>query len=234
MLFVLSVAKKKENKMKSINKHPILTVSMVFIILMLFNNNLFSYISCNGSGSGYNDQNSGEDLTNNTNTIETLISVGAGYYLQGNSDIQSILNLVELQDVKVMDYQELQRLVNSALENITNSRLIYEKLVEIAEITPYNPVVIDKLKYFDYKTFMHENKLNEVIFRKVEGYLSDGDITGTLRHVLFIIKDIEDLLISVKTGMNFNRLELYWKLNELCAETTLFGSFIARVFHQIH
>lgn len=220
--------------MNSINKHPILMVSMVFIILMLFNNNLFSYISFNGSGSGYNDQNSGEDLTNNTTTIETLITVGAGYYLQGNSDIQSILNLVELQDVKVMDYQELQGLVNSALENITNSRLIYEKLVETAEITPYNPVVIDKLKSFDYKTFMHENKLNEVVFRKVEGYLSDGDITGTFRYGLSVIHEIEDRLISVKTGMDFNRLELYWKLNELCAETTLFGSFIARVFRQIY
>jgi hypothetical protein len=76
--------------------------------------------------------------------------------------------------------------------------------------------------------------LNETIFKKVEGYLGNGDITGAFKHALAVIKNMEFLLIIVKTEMDFNLLEIYWQLNELCAETTLFGSFIARVFHQIN
>jgi hypothetical protein len=95
-------------------------------------------------------------------------------------------------------------------------------------------MVIEKLKSFDYNSFMLDNRLNEAVFKKVEGYLSVGDITGAYRHVLSAVKYMELLLISVKTQMDFNGLETYWKLNELCAETTLFGSFIARVFHQIN
>lgn len=220
--------------MKSINKHLFLTAALVFIIIMLSNNNLFSRIFFNGSGSGYDEPDTGEDLIKNTASIDTLITEGAGYYLQGNADIQTLLNRVELQDLKETDYPEMQRLVDSALANITNARLTYEKLVIKAEATPYNPVVIEQLKSFDYNSFMLENRLNETIFKKAAGYLCSGDITGAFRHVLAVNRYMEFLLTTVKTGMDFNRLEIYWQLNELCAETTLFGSFIARVFHQIH
>ncbi|MGD2093005.1 MAG: hypothetical protein PVH61_42980 [Candidatus Aminicenantes bacterium] len=220
--------------MNSINRNPILTVSLFFIILILSNNSLLAYISCNGSGSGYDDPDTGEDLIKNTASIDTLITEGAGYYLQGNADIQTLLNRVELQDLKGIDYLEMQRLVDSALQHITNARLTYEKLVSKAEATPYNPVVIEQLKSFDYNSFMLENRLNETIFKKAAGYLVDGDITGSFRHVLSVVRYMEFLLTVVKTEMYFNRLEIYWQLNDLCAETTLFGSFIARVFHQIN
>jgi hypothetical protein len=219
--------------MKVINKHPFFTALIVFTILMLSNNNLLAYIFFNGSGSSYDDPDGGDELIYNT-TIETIIIDGAGYYLQGNTYIQTLLNLVELQDVKGIDYPEMQRLVDSALQNISNARITYEKLVSKAEATPYNPVIIEKLKAFDYYSFMLENRLNETIFKKAAGYLGNGDITGAFRHVLAAVRYMEFLLTAVKTEMDFNRLEIYWKLNELCAETTLFGSFIARVFNQIN
>jgi len=220
--------------MKVINKHPILTVSVVFIILLLSNNNLLAYIFFNGSGSGFNSPNGGEDLNQNINSIDTIIIEGASYYLQGNGYMQNLLNRVELQDVKGIDYLEMQRLVDSALENISKARITYEKLVSKAEATPYNPVVIEKLKAFDYDSFMLENRLNETIFKKAAGYLSNGDITGAFRHVLAAVRHMEFLLTAVKTEMDCNRLEKYWQLNELCAENTLFGSFVARVFYQIN
>jgi len=148
--------------------------------------------------------------------------------------MQNLLNRVELQDVKGIDYLEMQRLVDSALENISKARITYEKLVSKAEATPYNPVVIEKLKAFDYDSFMLENRLNETIFKKAAGYLSNGDITGAFRHVLAAVRHMEFLLTAVKTEMDCNRLEKYWQLNELCAENTLFGSFVARVFYQIN
>jgi len=218
--------------MKQSGKHPIFTVSIVCIILLLSSNNLFSRIFCNGSGSGYECPTclGAESPT----AIESMIIEGAGYYSQGNSYIQKLLNRVELQDFKEIDFSEMQVLVKSALENITNARLTYEKLVNKAEDTPYNPVVIERLKSFDYKTFMFENRLNEKVFKQVEGYLSAGDITGAFKHVLAVIKKIERLLIVVQTGMDFNRMEPFWKINEMCSEFSMFGSFVARVFYQIH
>ena len=218
--------------MKQIIKHPVFRISLVFIILLFSNSTLFSRIECNGSGSGYDCPVC--IRAESSAAIESMIIEGAGYYLQGNSYIQTLLNRVELQDFKEIDLSEMQGLVKSALENITNARLTYEKLVNKAEDTPYNPVVIERLKSFDYKTFMFENRLNEKVFKQVEGYLSAGDITGAFKHVLAVIKKIERLLIVVQTGMDFSRMEPFWKLNESCAEFSMFGSFVARVFYQIH
>jgi hypothetical protein len=218
--------------MSQVNKHHVFAVSILCIILLFFSNNLFSYIACNGSGSGYVcPLCKGVGFPDD---IESIIIEGAGYYLQGNSNIQTFLNRMELQDLKELDYLEMQGLINKALENITNSRLAYEKLVNKVETMPYNPVVIEKLKSFDYKTFMIENRLNEKVFKQVVCYLSSGDITGSYKHVLSNIKKIERLLISVQTDMDFSRMEPFWKINELCSEFSLFGSFVSRVFYKIH
>jgi hypothetical protein len=217
--------------MKPIGKHPIFAVSIVCIILLLSGNNLFSYIYCNGSGSGYECPAciGGES----TAAIESMIIESAGYYLQGNSNIQTLLNRVELQDINGIDYPGIQESIKKALENITNARLTYEKLVKKAETTPYKEVVIEQLKSFDYKAFMLENRLNEKVFKQVGGYLSAGNITGTFKHVFSSIKKIEKLLISVQTVMDFSRIEPFWKINECCAELSLFGSYVARIFQSI-
>jgi hypothetical protein len=217
--------------MSQVSKHSIFTVSMVCIIMVFSNNILFSRISCNGSGSGYDCP--GCIGAESSTAIESLIIEGAGYYLQGNSYIQTLLNRVELQDINGIDYPGIQESIKKALENITNARLTYEKLVNKAEATPYKPFVIEQLKSFDYKAFMLENRLNEKVFKQVGGYLSTGDITGTFKHVLSSIKKIERLLISVQTGLDFSRIEPFWKINECCAEFSLFGSYVARIFQSI-
>jgi hypothetical protein len=220
---------------KRIFSSKVMILSLIISIFSLCFN-LYPRISFNGSGGGYGDPGDGEGLSGNS-TIESLVEEGAGYYLQGNSYIQSFLNQVELQDIKGIDYTELQRLIAGAVEKITNARLAYEKLVETAEKTPYNPVFIDRLKAFDYNSFMNENRLNEVIFKKVEGYLSKGNITGALKHNLSLIKSIQWLLLAVTNYVEFNQMpgpEITWKLNELCAECSLFGSYAARIFQSIN
>jgi len=213
-------------------KVMILSLIVIFFSLCV---SLYPRIFFNGSGSGYEGTGEGEGLGSNS-SIENRVVEGAGYYLQGNSFIQSFLNQVELQDIKGIDYTELQRLLANAVENIANARAAYEKVVETAGVTPYNPLFIEQLKSFDYKTFMNENRFNEAIFKKVEGYLSNGDITGSFRHGLSVIKSIEGLLFTVKNNVEFQQmpgLEISWKLNELCAEFSLFGSYAARIFQSL-
>jgi hypothetical protein len=212
-------------------------IMILSLIIIVFSSgvSLYPRISCNGSGSGYDVPGDGDSAFSNF-SIEYMVVEGAGFYLQANACIQSFLNQVELQDVRGIDYTELQRLIANAVENITNARLAYERLVETAERTPYNPVVMEQLKAFDYDSFMLENRLNETIFKKVEGYLSNGDITGAFRHGLSIIRSIQWLLFIVANYVEFDQLpwiDFSWKLNELCAEFSLFGSYTARIFHSL-
>lgn len=219
---------------KRILDSKVMILSLIIIIFSLCVS-LYPRISFNGSGGGYGGPGDGDSAFANS-SIEYLVVEGAGYYLQANSFIQSFLNQVELQDVRGIDYTELHRLISCAVENITNARLTYERLVETAERTPYNPVVIDQLKDFAYDSFMLENRLNEVVFEKVEGYLSTGNITGAFRHGLSVIKSIQWLLFIVTNYVEFDQipgLELSWKLNELCAEFSLFGSYTARIIQYI-
>jgi ribosomal protein L17 len=94
-------------------------------------------------------------------------------------------------------------------------------------------MMIDRLKHFAYDTLMTIYSLNPVIFKELASYLSRGDITGTFKRSYAATCSIEKLLTLIKQGLSVNRLPVFWKLNEICAETTLFGSFAARVFHEI-
>ena len=213
----------------------IMILSLIIFIFSL-GVNLYPRISCNGSGGGYDGSGDGDSAFENS-SIESMVVEGGGYYLQANACIQSFLNQVELQDVRAIDYSELQRLIANAVEDITHARFAYERLVETAERTPYNPVVIEQLKSFYYDSFMLENRLNETIFKKVEGYLGNGDITGAFRHGLSVIKSIQWLLFIVANYVEFDQMPwigIYWKLNELCAEFSFFGSYTARIFQSIN
>jgi hypothetical protein len=71
----------------------------------------------------------------------------------------------------------------------------------------------------------------------LQSYLSRGDITGTFKRSYYNIYNIERLLVSIQTGLssdNLPGLPVLWQLNELCADTTLFGSYAARVFYEIN
>jgi hypothetical protein len=228
--------------MNLINRNLILKVFLVFSISIMVQINLLSYIYHNGSGSGYEGGSGGSSLDTGkvssiSNSIEGYIIEGAGYYLKANAGIQSLLNLVELQDMIGTDDAEMTRSVIAALDNITRARETFAKLIETAEATPYNPVVIEQLNHFAYDTFMTVNNLNPVIFNELASYLSRGDITGTFKHSYAGLCSLEKLLISIKEGLAMNQMPLLpvlWQLNETCAQTTLFGSYAARVFYEIN
>ena len=228
--------------MNLITRNLILKVLLVVYISIMVQINLFAYICHNGSGSGYESGSGGSSVETSkastiSNPIENYIIEGAGHYLKGNASIQSLLNLVELQDMNGIDAAEMMQLVNNALDNIIRARETFAKLIDTAEATPYNPVVIERLHHFDYETFMTINSLNPVIFKELQSYLYRCDITGTFKRSYYNIYNIEWLLVSIQKGLSSNNLPglpVFWQLNELCADTTLFGSYAARLFYEIN
>ena len=195
----------------------------------------FSYICWNGSTGGY-DQNTQPPGIQSSISMEILVIQGASYFLNAQVKVQILLNHIELRDLKRIDFDVLNRLIKEALNNIVYTKLTFEELIKVAEVTPYNLDVIEKLNKFDYETFMKEHGLNPFIFSMVRDYLVDGDITGIYKHVYVNFTDIEQLLLKIQSAVIENRLpglEIFWRLNELCARETLFGSYIARIFKAI-
>jgi len=221
--------------MSHIKKISAIKVVIFCFSLIMINNYCFPWIMVNGATGGYNESTQPPGIQSNL-PMEILLIEGAGYFMQTQAKVQVLLNKVEWQDLKAIDYIELNQLVKSALNSIINARSSFEELIKAAEATPYNLEVIGQLNRFEYDTFLKENNLNPFIFGMVRDYLEKGDITGTFRYLSERLKEIEHLLLIIQvstTENNLPGLTIFWRLNELFAETALFGSYMARIFNSI-
>ncbi|HLP46318.1 MAG TPA: hypothetical protein VK469_10240 [Candidatus Kapabacteria bacterium] len=227
-----------------LNLHQKMIIGIIFLLVL--NLQVFPVIFGNGSGNGYCDWTLNPDCplppgfySTDTRTgygIEALVKEGGGYFLNAHSSTLALLIQIEMSDLQGIDYDRMKKNAADALQNIRAAVSIYNDLVEIAANTPYNTVVIDKLKTFDYQTFMDKNKLNREIFKKVVVYLSSGDINGMYCRILKELTALEKLLSSITNDIAFNRqpgLSLLWKTNETFSETLLFGQYAARVFYAL-
>jgi hypothetical protein len=215
-------------------------ILIVCIFIFILNSNTaFGCIWQNGAGGGYGGGSGGEGGDGTSainNTIEYYITLGAGHYLKANSNFQEFLTMVEMRDIRGIDFTAMQNSAGSALENLENSEFIYMLLVNQAEATPYNETVINRLKDFDYQSFMMENDLNPVVFAEVEGFLQKGDITGLLKKVHADLVKIVEMLKPVNEELALNRvpqLPVIWRINETFSHMSLFGSYTARVFSEV-
>jgi len=207
----------------------------MFIFMINVNSSLGA-VWGNGAGGGYDGGDGGDGVSGTAainNPIEYYITLGAGYYLNANSNFQEFLKMVEVQDIEGIDFFALQNEAGSSLVNIQNAAFIYMILVRQAENTPYNETVITRLKDFDYQSFMLENNLNPVVFAEVEGFLQKGDITELLKKVHNDLVELAAMLKSVNGELALNRvpqLSDLWRINETFSRVSLFGSYTARIF----
>ncbi len=220
-------------------KSLILTLFIV-VLFILTSMNVYPYVACNGAGKGYDGDGKGGSSISTpmeiNNIIDLYIFEGADYYLSAKTDIQQILNMFEMQDTNGVDFDTLNLLVDSAICNIINAKETYQKLILEAERTPYNQYVQSLLKAFEYDAFRLENGLNSSVFEEVKGFLQQGDITGVFRWIHSRDAEILDMLNSIKIEISREKLPalaIFWRLNETCDLTSIFGSYIARVFHEI-
>jgi hypothetical protein len=130
----------------------------------------------------------------------------------------------------------LQQKMAGALANMTNAKNTYLYLTQIADITPYNLDVIEKLIAFDYAAFQQEKQLNSVVFSQVESFLSKGDIRGVYHRFLSTAEELLVRLITIKADVDagcFPSSEALWELNQEVAQALLFGQYTSEVFTRV-
>jgi hypothetical protein len=211
------------------NKNIILKMIVGIFLITVLNFNLFGLIWANYSPLAFC-----EDCEKNSK-INIFVIEGGGYFLNAYSDILLLLNKIELSDLKGIDYEELQRIVDNAVSSMTNARAAYSSLVEVAGATSYNPDSIQKLKNFDYDGFQQENGLNSIIFNDLVFYLKRGDVRGFYARLLTHIDNLlqrTNLIKSVIDTERFPNIRDLWQLNKEFSYSLMFGQYAARVFYE--
>jgi hypothetical protein len=201
---------------------------------MIFNHNLFSYWYANGSECAYDCDCEG--LSASISPIDQYIVEGAGYFLDSYSYTLQFMRKVELADHQGLNYPELSQILDSALINMEQARYTYKLLKEAAEITPYNPIVIEALKNFDYDRYCEINGLNKEIFNGVKSYLIDGRVTGIYGKLLADMDAMLFLLKLIKKNIDnnlFPPVKTVRKLNQSYSTSLLFGQYVADVFESL-
>lgn len=212
-----------------------ISVFFLSVVILLFSSsNAFALIYGNETDGAYDGTGGGGKST--YLPIRTYVIEGAGYFLGSYSDILVFLNTIELAELKGIDYTELQKIIADAVTNMRRAKDTYLDLTQLADVTPYNTEVIEKLAVFDYMAFIGENEPNGTVFAEVEAYLGKGDIRGVYHRFLSISEELLTRLNTVKTEIDacrFPQSRELWDLNESVSLSLLFGQYTAEVFHSI-
>lgn len=221
-------------------KHFIFMVLLVSFIAIIFVLNVYPFICLNGAGSGYNGCGEGDTpgiQGTENQSIEYYIMAAGTYYLEANSHVQFLLKLVEQQEIQGINYSEIQLVVNRAHNYMQMAKETYERVIRKAEATPYNETFLAKLRDFEYESFLEKNGFNPVLFDLVRQYLQNGDITSMFKHTYSDMTGMIDMLYKIRENVSQYRLpeiSIFRQLNERQALASVFGSYAARVFSEIH
>jgi len=211
---------------------------IVFLVVSLISTGLFGIMSGNDSEGAYDESGTEKGTTRSTTLpMRVLVIKGAGHYLKSQSDALEFFNAVELSElVNGPDYKELSVFINSAVSNMKNARDTYYRLMVAAQVTPYNPVVIEKLRALDYDAIQDQYNLNQTIFKEVKGFLSRNDVNGVYNRFYLntcrILELLYDMQKLVDAGI-FPGRSLLWELNQQYSSSLLFGQYVAIVFSAI-
>jgi hypothetical protein len=223
------------------DKNYIFFKIVLFVVLSIFlSMNENAVIRSNGSGGTYSDTTDGDSPDKrlaDTFNIENIVIEVAGYSLKANATLQKMLYIVEMQGIEGLSGDEFGFELDNTIQAMKEAVSTYYSLIRIAEVTPYNPVVIKKLQNFDYYGYYWRNDLNYSIFRVVSNYLRIGNVTGIYRRSKDKMQDILDLLVFFRDELREGRqtkMSDLRKVNEKMSEEAIFGSYIAGVFEAIN
>ena len=219
----------------STHNRMIFKVFLMVFVLFIFRVNTFPLMCGNDSDIIFAGDSFRSDGKSDS-SLRQYVIMGAGYFLESYSDALLFLNKIEMAELTGMDYSELRMMINNAVVNMKNARSAYLSLKQLADNTPYNQIVIDELKKFDYVGFPEKNESNGIIFKDVEYYLSKGDVRGVYAQFLANTESILETLYVIKQTVDhtsFPRTADLQRMNQSYSQSLLFGQYVAEVFQEV-
>jgi hypothetical protein len=175
-------------------------------------------------------------ITSGNTSIEKIVIIAAGEYLNAYSNALILLNKIEMSDLMGVDFEEMQKIAETAVNSIQRTHYAYALLVEKAAVAQYNKTTLDKLFYFNYENFKKSHRLNTDIFNQVSTYLKSGDIRGAYDKIQLDTEELSLMLSNIKDSIDrYTIPENYqlWRMNEKFSDSMLFGQYVAEVFQSI-
>ena len=174
----------------------------------------------------------------NSISMGSYIVDGAGYFLKGQSEFLLFLNRVETSPgTEGTSLNEMQTIMNRAIENMDKAKETYRLLKQQATNTPYNPLIIEKLMAFDYETFGIERGVINDVFDEVKKYMAKGDVRGIFDRILSNTGAILQALNIVKGQLDagrFPEMNNLWRVNQRFSAALLFGQYAAEIMYAIY
>lgn len=169
-------------------------------------------------------------------SMNQFVVEGASYFLKSHSSYLDLLGKIEISEIESVPIGVMIETADSAIRNMEDTIVAYDKLQLWAAATPYNPDIIKLLKTFNYTKFLQDNDLNPALFWKVRDYLKDGDVCGIYdkmledsQRILAMLGKIEAGLVSGTIPKNYS----LWRLNQEYLESLIFDQYVAMVFYAI-
>jgi hypothetical protein len=221
--------------MKGKPKCLVSTVLMGVALFVLLHLDVSGAIWYNGSYCGFQDLD-GVSENPQEKTLREYAIEGAGHFLESYSDYLLFLNKVELAELRGFDWNELRFILDRVIEKLQYANDLIGQLKQKADVTPYNPAIIDELLNFDYDAFSEQERLNESVFKQVEAFLGKGKIREMYGQAFLHTRDILFSANVIKERMEegtFPEISNLHALNEAYVQCLLFGKYTAQTFQKI-
>ncbi len=216
-------------------KKTILTILTLVFVTTFCQFNLFPFFMGNHSCRAYDDCEPGGESSDRASgpSIGQLVIQSGGYYLNSNNEMIKFLNRIEMSGLNGTNYEELQEIIGLAISNLESARDIYKNIIAVAKETPYDQLVILRLKLFDYQGYLEAHGLNGEVFSKVRNYLISGNVTGTYVQIKTDMEVILEQLYQIQASVDANEfpdISLLWRVNQNYNLLSLFGLYLSEVF----
>ncbi len=211
------------------------TVMMGVAIFVLLHLDVAGAIWYNSSNCGFQGLGGVSDNPQEK-TLREYVIEGAGYFLESYSDYLLFLNKVELAELRGFDWNELRFILDRVIEKLQYTNDLIGQLKQKADVTPYNPVIINELLNFDYDGLSEQEGLNESVFKQVKAFLSKGKIREMYGQAFLHTQDILCNANFIRERMEegvFPGISNLHALNEIYVQSLLFGKYSAQVFQKI-
>jgi len=215
---------------------PIKIIMVTLFSLFIVNFSQAAMIA-NYSCASFQDQCTTTGDKRMDSTIGQLIVVAGGYYLDSHANLKLLLSQVELSELNGIDYAKARDTLCMAIDKMEMANASYLALINKADGIDYNPVVVNQLKSFDYNRFRKEFNLNPTIFKRVEHFLSKGNVRGVYKDIFIETGNILEKLYIVRESLDsdmFPTVSNLWRINQKYAEVELFGQYVAELFYKLN